>query len=110
MTTNREQLAKQVLLLLPKDIKIAKIAYFPKKLLITGQCHISRKELIRNAVSRAEKQFGWQLVPKIIYLEGNSNEEITGELISSFSQRLDIEKISLDLAKRNATVQLFNLE
>ncbi|OLS16765.1 MAG: Ribonuclease R [Candidatus Heimdallarchaeota archaeon LC_3] len=106
MPLNREQVAKQVINQL-KDIKVTKVAYFPKKIVLSGQTHISRKNQLLKVTRKLSKQFNWDIVTKFIFIDGNINEYLIDKIIEAFPQRYDIEKINIDLKNKKILVHCF---
>ncbi|MHA2106006.1 MAG: hypothetical protein ACW981_21470, partial [Candidatus Hodarchaeales archaeon] len=71
---NKEQIAKQVLQEIKNIGKVSKVAYFPKKIVLTGQSHISGKNQLLKITRKLSRQYNWEIALKFIYIDGNVNE------------------------------------
>ena len=60
--SSKENIAKQVINALPRDAKVSKIAYFPKKIVFIGQSHISRKNQLLKITRKLSTQFKRDIV------------------------------------------------
>jgi hypothetical protein len=104
---NKEQIAKQVLQEIKNIGKVSKVAYFPKKIVLTGQSHISGKNQLLKITRKLSRQYNWEIALKFIYIDGNVNEYLIEKVIESFPQRYDIEKLNIDLKNKKLTIYCY---
>ena len=76
LTLKREQVQSLIQHELPPDVKVSKLSFFSKKVVITGTCNISRKNQLIKTKNRIQSQSGWQIVLKLIYLDGQVTDPV----------------------------------
>ena len=110
MTLKREQVQSLIQHELPPDVKVSKISFFPKKVIVTGICNNSRKSHIVKIKNRIQSQSGWQIVLKLIYLDGNVDDPIIDEIIACFPTAYEIDKLFVDSNTRKIIIDYQNLD
>lgn len=108
LTLKREQVQSLIQHELPPDVKVSKLSFFSKKVVITGTCNISRKNQLIKTKNRIQSQSGWQIVLKLIYLDGQVTDPVIDEIIANFPAAYEIDQISVDLNARKVTIDYHN--